>query len=321
MIDFLNTLSTSYHTIADELDQWFSRFPEGAAWNIFSDYCIGDDNKSNDTFAFAVVLNHDTQANIEEYIAAVAPSDIKGSRSTSEGLIRYLMSPVVFSVTHIVDRQSKILRDYLTPEHLAETLSALRQIIALSFPRGENVYYREVDKRLAAYQQDMKRKSHNLGLTRQSHLCAAFAAMLIFQLDSKKSPHHIRWISDRDAMFNKFDGVTFDLAFLYFELLKKQAGRQSYYPEIQFGLPGWDGVNQFSEFIRIPDYLAGTAADLSLPSLEFTHQKFLPVFENVFVNAQNAAVIEVLGSKGKVTTRRVGFSAPIGLVVVGDITA
>ncbi|MFA1677420.1 hypothetical protein ACDY97_33220 [Rhizobium mongolense] len=118
-------------------------------------------------------------------------------------------------------------------------------------------------------------------------------------------------ISDRDAMFDKFDRVTFDLAFLYFQLLRMQTGKVSYYPEILLGLPGWDGENQYNAFIRIPDYLAGTVADMTLPSMTFTHEKFQPVFDNVFVNAPNAALIEVLGNKEKITARRVGFSAPL----------
>ncbi|MBY5400139.1 hypothetical protein HFN01_35705 [Rhizobium leguminosarum] len=90
MFELINLLETVYRTISADLEAWFEQFPQGLAWNVFSDYCIGDPNKANDTFAFAIVLNHDTQSNIEEYIVAVAPSDIKGSRSSSEGLIKYL---------------------------------------------------------------------------------------------------------------------------------------------------------------------------------------------------------------------------------------
>lgn len=157
----------------------------------------------------------------------------------------------------------------------------------------------------------MKRRNCNSNLARQIHLCAAFAAILFLHLDANKDPRAIRWISDRDAMFDKFDRVTFDLAFLYFQLVRMQSGKVSYYPEILFGLPGWDDENEYNEFIRIPDYLAGTAADMSLPSMTFTHDKFRPVFENVFVNAPNAALIEVLGSKEKITARRIAFSRSI----------
>jgi hypothetical protein len=80
MFELINLLETVYRTISVDLEAWFEQFPQGLAWNVFSDYCIGDPNKANVTFAFAIVLNHDTRSNLKEYIAAVAPSDIKGSR-------------------------------------------------------------------------------------------------------------------------------------------------------------------------------------------------------------------------------------------------
>jgi hypothetical protein len=87
MFELIKVLDTVYRTTSADPEVWFQQFPKGLAWNIFFDYCIGDQNKPNDIFAFAIVLNHDTQANIEQYIGAVAPSDLEGSRSSSEGLI------------------------------------------------------------------------------------------------------------------------------------------------------------------------------------------------------------------------------------------
>jgi hypothetical protein len=76
---------------------------------------------------------------------------------------------------------------------------------------------------------------------------------------------------------------------------------------MEFGQPGMDGLNEYAELIRLPDYLAGTLADMSLPELEFSHDKFPPIFSQVFVNARNNAIIEVLAERGGVTTSRIGF--------------
>ena len=130
MFELINLLDTVYRTISADLEAWFEQFPQGVAWNVISDYCIGDLKKSNDTFAFAIVLNHDTQANIAEYIAAVAPSDIKGSRSASEGLVAYLGSPVVFSVTYLVEKKSKLLRDYITDDNIRGALGDMREVVS-----------------------------------------------------------------------------------------------------------------------------------------------------------------------------------------------
>ncbi|SCB40624.1 hypothetical protein [Rhizobium hainanense] len=314
MFELINLLETVYRTISADLEAWFEQFPEGLAWNVFSDYCIADPKKANDTFAFAIVLNHDKQLNIEEYIAAVAPSDIKGSRSSSEGLIEYLGCPVVFSVSYLVDKKSKLLRDYMTDDNISGALQDMREVvgqIASMIPEKVD-YYRAVDRRLASFQTEMKRRSPNSTLARQILLCAAFASIVCRHLALKKKPKFIRWISDRDAMFDKHDKVAFDLAFLYFHLHRMMNGQDALDPEFLFGLPGWDGKNEYAEFIRIADYLAGTLADVKLPEMTFSHAKFEPVFRNLFVNGPNAALVELLARDGGgITARRLVPTAPI----------
>lgn len=307
MLELIQLLETVYRTISADLEEWFKPFPEGWAWNVFSDYCIGDRNKANDVFAFAIVLNHDTQANLEEYIAAIAPSDIKASRSSSEGLIRYLGCPVVFSVSYLVQKKSKLLRDYMTDDHIRDALADMRQVVghmAETIPE-QAPYYRDVDKRLKSFEKEMKMRARNSSLARQIFLCAAFASIVCRHLAAKKKPQMVRWISDRDAMFDKHDQVLFDLSFLYFHTFRIMNGQDALEPSFSFGLPGWDGINQYAEFIRLPDYLAGTLADIKLPEMTFTHEKFEPVFNNLFVDGPDAAIIEILAREGGgITARR-----------------
>lgn len=307
MFELINLLDSVYRTISADLEAWFEQFPQGAAWNVFSDYCIGDQNKSNDSFSFAIVLNHDTQANLEQYISTVAPSDIKGSRSPSEGLISYLGCPVVFSISYLVEKKSKLLRDYITDDNIRAALEDMREIVsqlATMIPQKAE-YYRAVNTRLASFLTEMKRRSRNSSLARQIFLCAAFASIVCRHLALKKKPKYIRWISDRDAMFDKHDKVAFDLAFLYFHLHRMMNGQDALEPEFLFGLPGWDGENEYAEFIRVADYLAGTLADIKLPEMTFSHTKFETVFRNLIVNGPNAALIEVLARDGGgVTARR-----------------
>ncbi|WP_281287481.1 hypothetical protein [Aliirhizobium smilacinae] len=42
MFELIKLLETVFRTISSDLEAWFARMPEGAAWNAFSDYCIGD---------------------------------------------------------------------------------------------------------------------------------------------------------------------------------------------------------------------------------------------------------------------------------------
>jgi hypothetical protein len=122
MIDLFAPLDTAFRSVAVDLANWFSGFPEDVAWNVVSDYCIGDQNKKNDTIAFCIIANHDRTENIREYIGAVAPKDIKSSRQIQLGLVQYLSCPVAFSVTYIVSRDSALLRDYVSVDNMRDFL-------------------------------------------------------------------------------------------------------------------------------------------------------------------------------------------------------
>ncbi|MBB4483215.1 MULTISPECIES: hypothetical protein [Rhizobium] len=115
-------------------------------------------------------------------------------------------------------------------------------------------------------------------------------------------------------MFDKHDKVAFDLSFLYFHLHRMMNGQDALEPEFHFGLPGWDGKDEYAEFIRIADYLAGTLADIKLPDMTFSHAKFEPVFRNLFVNGANSALVEILARDGGgVTARRLVPTASVVL--------
>jgi hypothetical protein len=112
---------------------------------------------------------------------------------------------------------------------------------------------------------------------RQIHLVAALAASLFKCLDAVRPPSHIRWIRDRDAMFDRHDAIAFDLAHYYFLLLRSQdsVAVALERPDFIFALPGMDGIRQYEELIQLPDCLAGTIADIDVPAMQFSDDKFL----------------------------------------------
>jgi hypothetical protein len=70
-----------------------------------------------------------------------------------------------------------------------------------------------------------------------------------------------------------------------------------------------DGKTEYAEFVRLPDFLAGTLADIKLPQMMFTHRKFPPIFDRVLVDSPNNAIVELLANKDGVTSRRIGFGS------------
>lgn len=323
MLDLFSPLDITFRTISADLAKWFSAYPEDAAWNVVSDYCIGDPQKKNDTIAFSVIAHHDTTENIRQLIAAVAPTDIKSTRQASLGLRQYLKCPVTFSVTYVVSRRSALLRDYIDTDNMRDFLpdfeAYLRSVQGHSPVSGE--YFDSVYKRLAQFKRDIeKNKQFNAKLARQVYMVAAFASSVFKHLVLTKKPAYIRWISDRDAILDRYDALVYDLGYLYFLLQYGQTldfsdpgvatliGK----PRLIFEIPEKTGKNRNDELVRLPDHLAGTLADFDIEAGAFTHEKFGTIFGDVFVNSPNNAIIQVLGDASRVTTRRLVFQ-PLSL--------
>ncbi|MGT2456536.1 hypothetical protein ACU4GI_26395 [Cupriavidus basilensis] len=325
MVDLLPVLIDATKTLQRQMEQWFTAYSSGMPWTVVSDYCIGDDNKKNDVFSFVVIANHDKTANICEYIAAVAPRDIKNTSQVPLGLVQYLTCPhpITFSVSFVINRESALLREYLRVEHMAsfipdacEFVESLRKNSQVS-PSVDPAYFDDVLRRLGAFEKDLARKQLNAKLSRQIHLASAFAATVFHLVSQSTQAGYLRWISDRDALIERHDTVVYDLSYLYFLLMASR--RQGLGPDAQgnlildvpktiFEIPEREGKHRFDELIRLPDYLAGTLADIG-PDMAYSREKFGVMLHSVFVDSPNNWVVQLFSAAEKVTARSVQFRA------------
>lgn len=317
MIDLLPSLLQATVTTRLQLKQWFVRYPAGLPWSVVSDYCIGDINKGNDVFSFVVVAPHDEVDNICEYIAGAAPKDLKNSSKVPLGLVQYLTCevPVTFSISFVMKREIALLRDYLSVEAMralvAGAISFMNDLDALDID-----YHLSAIKRLEAFSRDLAHKGVNAKLARQIHLVAAMVATLCNMLNQAVRPRAIRWISDRDALFERHDAVVTDLAYVYYltqaielttpEEQKTQSLRASL-ATLGFEIPEKTGKHRFDELVRLPDYLAGTLADLNSEEMMVSMEKFDVVLNNVFVNSKNNWLVHLLSTGERITARSALF--------------
>jgi len=321
IVQMLNHASQS---VRADFKKWFDRLPDidAASWNVISDYCVGDSSKRSDAFSFVILLNHGTHEEIAAYIASVAPRDIKHSRGAYQGLLDYLACPVSFSLNFVVERQSSFLRSILTVEMMQSLTADLRGVVsAWTIEEPPNAgYYGAIDRRLRLLADELGRKQASLKLLRQIFLVASFAAIVFSIVDGAKARITIQWISDRDAMFDRHDGIAFDLGWLLFQMMRRMHSGfiDLRRPQIAFSSPGMDGVTEYAEFVRLPDILAGTLADIRLPQVMFSHKKFPPVFNRLFAESPNNAVVEIVTEDDIVKARRINFgSSPIGPLTQG----
>lgn len=179
-------------------------------------------------------------------------------------------------------------------------------------------YFDEVLKRFEAFGRDSSHKQFNGKLARQVHLAAGFVATLFHLVNQATKPGYLRWISDRDALIERYDTVVYDLAFIYFLLMTSgqpglepahQGVRMLDTPKILFEVPEKTGKHRFDELIRLPDYLAGTFADADIAALSFSREKFADVLQSVFVNSPNNWLVQLDSTADSVVARSVQFRA------------
>lgn len=323
MVDLLPVLINATKTVQQLMKQWFAAYPAGMPWTIVSDYCVGDDGKKNDVFSFVVIANHDKTENISKYISAVAPRDIKKVRQVPPGLMQYLtcQPPVTFSVSFVIDQNSALMRDYLQVEHMAsfipdacELVETLRQNSPAS-TLLDPAYFDEVLHRLRTFERDLARKGLNAKLARQIHLASGFAATMFYLVSNATSAGYLRWISDRDKLIEHNDTVVYDLAYLYFVLMAStqpglvpnaQGNLILDLPKTFFELPEKTGPHRFDALIRLPDYLAGTLADIG-PDMSYSKDKFGEMLHGVLVDSPNHCVVQLTSAGERITARYVQY--------------
>lgn len=51
MFDLLKLLTDNSPSLTRDMEAWFEKYRADAAWNVYSDYCVGNIDKANDSFS------------------------------------------------------------------------------------------------------------------------------------------------------------------------------------------------------------------------------------------------------------------------------
>ncbi|HEU0153178.1 MAG TPA: hypothetical protein VFQ84_07530 [Arenimonas sp.] len=316
MIDIILALKTVLDKSAkDDLNAWLGPLPKNAAWHVISDYVFGDPNK-NDVASFVLLLHHDKLDVIRGYIDNIAPSDIKSVRSPSEGMIKYLNSPVAFSFSFVLQGEPGFLKGFATSADMLAQLDEFGHMLD-SFETNTpqpNEYFALARSRVRQFVQELRQKG-NQKLARKVFLLAAYAVAVFEYLDLGVAPQAVSWVSDRDAMLDRHDGVVCDIATLMFWVMKSgrvdpvegEQMRVIDRPTFIHVQPEKTGPNHMDPLIRMADYVAGTVADMSMKGFEFSHQKFREIAQACFVESKNHVIVTIAHAGDRFTVRRVGF--------------
>jgi hypothetical protein len=272
---------------------------EKKEWYLISDYCIDDINKLNDVFSFSLLLNHDDILNIKEFLKTSAPKDLKNAKDISDSFLSYINCPVVYHFSFIIPKENKLIKSFYTKERMMAELGYLSEILENSKQhRSKEIieHYTNAQKRIKQIQNEALRPTFNENLLRKILLTGIFGGAIVYLLKLNSSPSKVMWISDRDAIIDKYDGFAFDWMHSIFSLFPEEKYLSNQIFDLIFNPSETTGNNFFDELIRIPDYVAGTLASIDLEDkskLETMQQKHKLFVAGSITNSINQANIKI----------------------------
>lgn len=283
---------------SEHFKNFLSKFPNIKSWYLVSDYCVEDPNKANDVFTFSLLLNIDKLDNIKEYIKLYAPTDLKKTKTVTEGILDFINSDAIYHFSLLIPRNQKLLASLCNKIKFAEILSYMTLLITNTrnaLPeRAAN--YDGMLKRIQLVKIDTLKSTFNEKLLRKIFIASCFGAVIIYMLKKHSHPTHIAWISDRDAIINTYDGFAFDNMYFWYEFLATQEKFLPSELQILYIEPEKIGENFADELIRIPDFIAGTLASIDL-STEVNklqlQEKHKILLQHSFTDSFNHATIRL----------------------------
>jgi len=281
--------------------KFLSKFPENSAWYLISDYCIDSPDKYNDVLTFSLLCNYDKYENIQELINSLASRDLKKTRNIDSGFLQYINSPFFYHFSLVIPKKEKLLAKLFKKVPIDKMMEWMYSVYENT--KEVEISHRnfciEAQTRIKLVQREIQRQGYNKKLIRQILLTGSLGASIMYLLQKYSSPKKIAWISDRDAIIDKFDGFVFDNMYFWYEVAVSDQTFEKVNTDIIFVEPEKVGLNYFDELIRIPDYIAGALASYDIENKENLMEikdKYKLMFMDVFSNPMNQATIKVQSS-------------------------
>lgn len=271
-------------------------------WMCFSDYSLNDKRKPNDVVSFTLVPHIYNFDDVSLLIKSVAKVDVKKTRKVSNEFIDFLKNFPLLNISFILKNRKRLAygeNDFKTILFDSfKDLADLCDVWISNRPKMKENYL------------DMKRKytcvmehiSNNkkLNLIADMSLVTMLGSYISGIVVEKCKPSILGWFSDRDAINEICHGVSMDLFRSNLWELTRYSG------EFAFAAANSKSNAFYEEFVRIPDYIAGTLADLNFTDDTFTSDKFKTIYTDYMANnVRNNFVFEIdFNNNGNYSCRR-----------------
>lgn len=260
-------------------------------WLIAADFCIADNTRPNDVFAFSVFPYDANFSVLAKEIALVFPKDLKNTPSITDEMIAFLRSRRRFHFVFVVNKNRKILAN------LDEARAAIERSIAMMSAYNDADQHRGRIADLKRLRQEANANGFNAKILQDIILLATFAGFIATLLHLEGRAEIIGFFPDQDKMTTAYGAIGYPT----FAVNASSFALRGRVPEAQIALalpgPRDDGRKglYYDELIRIPDYIAGGVAgtDLSRPSPASVSQKSADIVGKALIDTTNTALLRV----------------------------
>lgn len=281
--------------------QSLTRFLEAVParkWMAFSDYAFYDKNKQADVFVLSLVPHIIGFKELSAHLQRLSFKDIKHLRKVNPKFIEYLRHAPIFNIAVLMQKDRRLVQVDEKGELLDffSKMAALFEMWRESTPEGAP-YYSLCLKDLKHLREQVHLGRASLRLVRDSILVASITGYVLFRIAQLTQAETIGWFSDRDSLLSYGSGklhqpLIFQLLSTYYHLLCEKAGVPPGDNPV-LGNPENVGPVFYDSFLRVPDLIAATMADLSFPDLSFSHAKFDPVLVDLLTSNENCIFFEL----------------------------
>lgn len=272
-------------------------------WTIYSDYCFTPNNeKHHIAIAFTIFPYQDTFwiKSFNSLINSTHKKDIKKS-TLSENFYKFLKcinNLPIFTFALIMDKnfnpykiKGKNSKDYFIDRYDSLNRYYKNQL----FLNSNDLQIKSAIKKSKEYLNALNNKPNtNLNLLGQMDLCATIISTLFKTIsDHTNHENKILWCSDRDSILDYMSKkneqpIIFDMIFHDFQLSTKNKNQQLVFFHKQ--------NTDLDNFIRIPDFIAGTLSDMNLTKV--SNKKFIPILHECMTNNKKIRVQKLIANDG-----------------------
>jgi len=279
--------------IGENVETDFSNFVKSypaTDWIVSADFCIGINERPNDTFAYTVFPVIEDLSNLFSLLNKTIPRDLKDIQMLTPEAMEFLRAGPHFSFVFLVPKPHNLFLS------VAQARLAIDATITLmSSWKDADKHGDEIDK-VRRLRQEAQAKNFNVGLFSDivlNAMCAAVVATLIVRNGKSRI---IGLIPDRDKMTQAWGSIMYTMFHINLSSLCQRHELQE--PKVGLGFPSASDPLRKSwidPLIRVPDFIAGAASAMdvhdsrvSVPDV----QKYPELLKNVFCD--NRKIVQMV---------------------------